>query len=56
MTIIIKKGESQSEIEAAKKRLQKTQKRPMPIDFYGKLKGAFGDGLDYQKKLRNEWS
>lgn len=24
-------------------------------DFYGKLKGAYGDGLAYQKKLRNEW-
>ena len=25
------------------------------VDFYGKLPGAYGDGLDYQKKLRNEW-
>jgi hypothetical protein len=24
-------------------------------DFYGKLAGAFGDGLSYQKKIRNEW-
>jgi hypothetical protein len=24
-------------------------------DFYGKLQGAYGDGLNYQKKLRNEW-
>lgn len=24
-------------------------------DFYGKLPGAYGDGLNYQKKLRNEW-
>ncbi len=24
-------------------------------DFYGKLKGAFGDGLEYQKKVRNDW-
>ena len=23
--------------------------------FAGKLKGVFGDGLDYQKKIRNEW-
>ena len=24
-------------------------------DYYGKLPGAFGDGLEYQKKMRNEW-
>jgi len=23
--------------------------------FYGKLKGVFGDGLTYQKQMRNEW-
>jgi hypothetical protein len=25
-------------------------------DFYGKMKGTYGDGLDYQKKIRDEWS
>ncbi len=25
-------------------------------DFYGKLPGVFGDGLAYQKRLRDEWS
>lgn len=24
-------------------------------DFYGKMPNAFGDGLAYQKKMRNEW-
>ena len=24
-------------------------------DYYGKLEGAFGDGLEYQKKVRNDW-
>ncbi len=24
-------------------------------DFYGKLSDSFGDGLAYQKKIRNEW-
>ncbi len=24
-------------------------------DFYGKLSGNLGDGLTYQKKIRNEW-
>ncbi len=25
------------------------------MDFYGKLPDAFGDGMAYQKKIRNEW-
>jgi hypothetical protein len=25
-------------------------------EFYGKMKGAYGNGLDYQKKMRDEWS
>lgn len=25
-------------------------------DFYGKMKGVYGNGLEYQKKIRNEWS
>jgi hypothetical protein len=24
-------------------------------DFYGKLPGIFGNGLTYQKKVRDEW-
>lgn len=24
-------------------------------DFYGKLPGSFGDGLEYQKRIRNDW-
>lgn len=57
MTIIIKKGETPAKIEAAKKRLQKRkEKLPALRDFYGKLKGTFGDGLTYQKKLRDEWN
>ena len=24
-------------------------------DFAGKLKGVYGDGFAYQKKIRNEW-
>ena len=53
MTIVIKKGQGLPEIEVAKKRIQK--KQPSLANFYGKLKGTFGDGLDYQKKVRNEW-
>lgn len=25
------------------------------VDFYGKMPGVYGDGLTYQKKIRNEW-
>lgn len=39
--------------ELAKKRQKKSKKL---ADFYGKLKGSYGDGLEYQKKLRDEWS
>lgn len=29
--------------------------RPKVEKFFGKLKGVFGDGLKYQKKIRSEW-
>lgn len=25
-------------------------------EFYGKMKGVYGNGLQYQKRMRNEWS
>ncbi len=56
MVINIKRGESRKEIEAAIKRLEKKrQPKSSLVDFYGKLKGQFGDGLKFQKDLRNEW-
>ena len=36
--------------------LEKKRVRTLPCDFYGKIKGVFGEGHVYQKKLRNEWS
>ena len=56
MTITIKKGEGKLEIEAAVKRFAKKTNKPALADFHGKLKGKFGDGLAYQKKLRDEWA
>lgn len=56
MVVIIKKGESRENIEAALKRLEQNSKQSKLSDFYGKLKGAFGDGLTYQKQIRDEWS
>lgn len=31
------------------------KKKKTLADFYGKLSGTFGDGLAYQKNVRNEW-
>jgi hypothetical protein len=55
MVITIKKGDGKKEIEAAVKKLSKKTSHPRLADFYGKLKGQFGDGLAYQKKVRDEW-
>lgn len=55
MVITIKKGDDKKEIEAAVKRLEKKQAKPRLSDFYGKMKGKFGDGVEYQNKIRNEW-
>ena len=55
MTITINKQASLLEIEAAKKKMLEKEKRPVLADFYGKLKGVLGDGLEFQKKLRDEW-
>ena len=33
----------------------KVQKSKSLASFYGKMPGIFGDGLTYQKQIRNEW-
>jgi len=55
MVITIKKSDTQKEVKAAVKRLSKKTQKPGLSDFYGKLKGKFGDGLNYQKEIRNDW-
>lgn len=56
MVVIIDKNTPPKDIEKALKKLNKsTLEKPRLADFYGKLKGAFGDGLAYQKNIRNEW-
>lgn len=32
------------------------KKRKGLADFYGKLPGAYGDPVKYQKKVRDEWA
>ena len=39
--------------ELSKKRKLKNNKTL--AHFYGKMRGVYGDGLTYQKKIRNEW-
>jgi hypothetical protein len=36
-------------------RRKKTSGKKKLSDYYGKLKGVFGDGLTYQKQVRSEW-
>lgn len=55
MVVIINKDADQEEINAALKKIKSNPEKPKLMDFYGKMKGKFGDGLLYQKKLRNEW-
>ena len=55
MVIIIKKDTSAQEIKKALKKLPNRKKKTL-ASFYGKLKGAFGDGLAYQKAIRSEWN
>jgi hypothetical protein len=55
MVVRIKKGQSKKEIEATLKRLKSADK-PVLADFFGKMKGKFGDALEYQKSVRDEWN
>ncbi|MDT3402634.1 hypothetical protein [Mucilaginibacter terrae] len=54
--VVIKKDAKKKEIAEAVKKLQNSaEKKPVLSDFFGKLKGAFGDPIEYQQKIRNEW-
>lgn len=52
MIVKIDANMSREEIDAALKRLQKSKNKHKLSDFYGKLKGVFGDAMKYQKRLR----
>jgi len=54
MIITVNKDTKPEEIDKALKKLTKFKKKSLS-SFYGKLKGSFGDGLTYQKKIRDEW-
>ena len=55
MVITINKNTKSKDIEVALKKLKKSNEKQNLGSFYGKLKGAFGDAMEYQKKARNEW-
>jgi hypothetical protein len=59
MGIIIKIS-SKKRPEEIQKALQKLsevrgRKKKKLVDFYGKIANLYGNGLDYQKKVRNDW-
>jgi hypothetical protein len=55
MVVTIKKGSNKKDVLKAIATISKSESKSSLLDFFGKLKGTFGDGLEYQKKLRNEW-
>lgn len=60
MGIVIKitrKSKPEETRKALDELASKRKKSPKKLsDFYGKMMGSYGDGLTYQKKLRDEWS
>ena len=60
MTIVIKQTDTKELIETKLARFYASRdKRKIKgfdaAKYAGKLKGVFGDGLKYQKRLRDEW-
>jgi len=59
MKVIIPRNASKDEIRQTVSQLKPnapegSQKKSLS-DFAGILKGVYGDGLKYQKTIRNEW-
>ncbi len=58
MVVKISANSKPEEAKKALERLARSRKRNNKkklAAFYGKLPGAYGDGLTYQKKVRDEW-
>jgi|HubBroStandDraft_3_1064219.scaffolds.fasta_scaffold4208923_1 hypothetical protein len=60
MTIIIKKTDTREQVEKKLSQLSNARVRRRPLGFDAKKylgKGIFGmaDGLEFQRKVRNEW-
>jgi hypothetical protein len=56
MVITVNKDTTPKDLDAALKKLHQDKNKKGLAKYYGKLKGTFGDGMLYQKKLRDEWS
>jgi hypothetical protein len=55
MVVVIRKKDGKKKVAAALKALENKATKTSLADFYGKMKGKYGDGLEYQKRLRNDW-
>lgn len=60
MGVVIKisrKSKPEETRKALEKLASKRKKNKNNLsDFYGKMKRAYGDPFEYQKKIRDEWS
>jgi hypothetical protein len=60
MKVVIPKNASKDEIKQTVSQLKQNtpegSKKKSLSDFAGSLKGVYGDGLEYQKTMRNEWN
>jgi hypothetical protein len=59
MIIKIKKPLTKAKLDKAEKLMIEKRGKVKGFNakkFSGKLKGVFGDPLEYQKKARNEWT
>ena len=57
MTVEVRKPITKAKLEKAAKLIAAKSKRKTfnAKKHLGKLKGVYGDAIEYQKKLRNEW-
>jgi hypothetical protein len=58
MTIRVKKPVTAGKLAKAEKTLANRKGKRKGFDakkYLGKLKGVFGDPVEYQRKIRNEW-
>ena len=55
MLLKIKKGATKEEILKALEKMQEQRDKGKLTRFFGKMKGIFTDGVDYQREIRNEW-
>ncbi|MCF8459255.1 MAG: hypothetical protein K9G46_00895 [Flavobacteriales bacterium] len=61
MTVIIRASDSAEQLERKMARAMEAHRKQAstklfdPFKFLGKLKNVYGDGLEYQRKLRDEW-